>query len=396
MYVDPSSTHATVTGAIRQAARVTGTDFQYLLATAQVESNFNPNAKVATSSARGLFQFIQQTWLQTLKEQGRALGYGPYADAIERRPSGQYVVTEPRMHGAIMNLRSDPTANAVMAGAFTRANAKRLAGTLGRAQTEGELYIAHFLGASGASRLIGLAQSQPGTAAAAAFPGAAQANRSIFYDRAGRGRSVDEVYQALTGRYQVARDRRPNPTAVAATVAAKDAPVRRPPVDVGPPATAETRATAARTSSTMVAGRDAPARRRAIALDPVALADTYPVVASTTPPVVAGKNAAGRQRTIAAAAAGSADTYQTAARVPSRAPAAGNRQAAPIFHGLFRTDGAREPLAPVVSALWSVPAQAPAQKPVAAQRTPADPASGTLDLFQDVRPDSRALFRGRV
>ena len=97
-----------MTGAIRQAARMTGTDFQYLLATAQVESNFNPNAKVATSSARGLFQFIEQTWLQTLKEQGPALGYGRYADAIARLPSGKYVVTDPRMRGAIMNMRSDP------------------------------------------------------------------------------------------------------------------------------------------------------------------------------------------------------------------------------------------------------------------------------------------------
>src|SRR5687767_6804875 len=165
MHVDPSATNATVTGAIRQAARMTGTDFQYLLATAQVESNFKPNAKATTSSARGLFQFIEQTWLQTLKEQGPALGYGPYADAIARRRSGEYVVTEPRLQGAILNLRSDPTANAMMGGAFTRANAVRLAGTLGRAPTEGELYIAHFLGATGASRLIGLAQARPVTPA---------------------------------------------------------------------------------------------------------------------------------------------------------------------------------------------------------------------------------------
>ena len=57
---------------------MTGADFKYLLATAQVESNLNPNAGAATSSARGLFQFIEQTWLRTLKEQGPALGYGPY------------------------------------------------------------------------------------------------------------------------------------------------------------------------------------------------------------------------------------------------------------------------------------------------------------------------------
>ena len=72
MLVDPSNPTAgsTVTGAIRQAAQATGTSFQYLLATAQVESGLNPQAGAATSSARGLFQFIDQTWLATIKQSG--------------------------------------------------------------------------------------------------------------------------------------------------------------------------------------------------------------------------------------------------------------------------------------------------------------------------------------
>jgi hypothetical protein len=146
MFVEASGSHSAVAGAIRQAAQMTGTSFQYLLATAQVESNLNPNAKVTTSSARGLFQFIEQTWLGTLKEQGPALGYGPYADAITRLPSGRYAVTDPQLYKRILNLRSDPSANALMAGAFTRINAEELAGRLGRDPIEGELYIAHFLG----------------------------------------------------------------------------------------------------------------------------------------------------------------------------------------------------------------------------------------------------------
>jgi soluble lytic murein transglycosylase-like protein len=60
----PTSVPVTnVTGAIRQASRLTGASFDYLLATAQVESGFNPNSAASTSSARGLFQFIEQTWL---------------------------------------------------------------------------------------------------------------------------------------------------------------------------------------------------------------------------------------------------------------------------------------------------------------------------------------------
>jgi hypothetical protein len=77
MNIEPTGTQPTATGAIRQAARMTGADFKYLLATAQVESSLNPSAQATSSSARGLFQFIEQTWLSTLKEQGGALGYAP-------------------------------------------------------------------------------------------------------------------------------------------------------------------------------------------------------------------------------------------------------------------------------------------------------------------------------
>jgi hypothetical protein len=209
MIVDPSgaaqSVTGAVTGAIRQAARMTGTDFKYLLATAQVESNLNPAAKAPTSSAHGLFQFIEQTWLGMLKERGSAFGYGPYADAIARRPSGEYTVTDPRMRNAVMNLRSDPTANALMAGAYTQMNAGKLAERLGREPTGGELYIAHFLGSGGAGQLIGLAASRPDTPAASALPEAARANPSIFFDRSGRARSALEVYRNLAGRYETAQ-----------------------------------------------------------------------------------------------------------------------------------------------------------------------------------------------
>ena len=194
-----------VVGAIRTAARATGTNFQYLLATAQVESGLDPNAAVASSSAKGLFQFIDQTWLTTLKEAGPALGYGRYADAIAKSPSGRYEVPDPEMRRKIFSLRDDPAANAAMAGAFTQQNAALLTDRIGRPPTEGELYVAHFLGASGAARLINRAGSNPNETAAAVFPNAARANKSIFYDHQGQARSVAGVYRLLVGRYDVAR-----------------------------------------------------------------------------------------------------------------------------------------------------------------------------------------------
>ena len=208
MPADPISTAnaavAQITGAIRQAARAVGTSFSYLLATAKVESNFNPEAKAKTSSAQGLFQFIEQTWLSTMKEAGAGLGYRGYADAIVKTPSGRMEVPDPAMRKQILALRQDPAANAAMAGAFTNKNAAILKARLGRPPTDGELYIAHFLGAGGAGRLINAA-STSNAPAAQLFPSAASANRSIFYDNQGRARLASEVYATLTGRYEVAR-----------------------------------------------------------------------------------------------------------------------------------------------------------------------------------------------
>src|SRR6202048_4170677 len=100
--IDPSRTK--IAGAIKEAASTTGASFEYLLATSKMKSNFDPKASASPSSARGLFQFIDQTWLGTVKEAGSQLGYGQYADAITRSPSGSYSVSDPAARTAIMKL----------------------------------------------------------------------------------------------------------------------------------------------------------------------------------------------------------------------------------------------------------------------------------------------------
>ena len=145
---------ARIAGAIRDAAQATGASFEYLLTAARMESNLNPAAQATSSSATGLYQFIDQTWLATLKSAGPAHGYKQYADAITIGADGRYEVPDPNMRAAIMKLRNDPAVSATMAGAFTQTNAAQLASALGRQPSEGELYIAHFLGPDGAVKLI--------------------------------------------------------------------------------------------------------------------------------------------------------------------------------------------------------------------------------------------------
>jgi hypothetical protein len=192
---------AKVAGAIKQAADTVGASFEYLLSTAKMESDFNPSAGASTSSAHGLYQFIDQTWLATVKEAGGQLGYGQYSDAITKTSSGDYAVSDPSTRQAIMKLRDDPKASSSMAAALTQSNSFQLTGMIGRRPTDAELYMAHFMGVGGAAKLISSAQDTPRATAAQMFPSAAAANRPIFYDRDGQARSVSQVYSELTSRY---------------------------------------------------------------------------------------------------------------------------------------------------------------------------------------------------
>ena len=212
--VDPSRLR--VAGAIKQAAGTTGASFEYLVATAKMESDFNPTAGASTSSAHGLYQFIDQTWLGTVKEAGAALGYGQYADAISKSASGSYSVSDPTARSAIMKLRDDPVVASAMAGILTQSNSFNLTGKIGRRPNDAELYMAHFMGVAGAAKLITNAEDNPKASGAQLFPNAAAANRSIFYDSTGRARSVSDVYSVLTSRYTAAANSQASRSAIAA------------------------------------------------------------------------------------------------------------------------------------------------------------------------------------
>jgi hypothetical protein len=345
MLVDPSNSAAgsAVTGAIRQASQATGTSFNYLLATAQVESGLNPQAGAPTSSARGLFQFVEQTWLGTMKQAGPALGYARYADAITRTASGHYQVNDPVTRNEILKLRNDPTANAVMAGAFTKANAAILTNKLGRPPSESELYIAHFLGAGGAARLITLAANSPGATAADFFGHAAHANGSIFYDRTtGAARSLAQVRNVLTARYNVARSNQGPPSA-AGQVASAPLPVLS-----ATAAAAPVPDTAGITSAFAAAG---------------------PAASKATGAV----NAEAANSVVGAAFASPATPHAaTVAAIPKRA--ADDHQ---IFHGLFQDPNHAGPVASLVSELWTTSAA------ISGANAAPQSSAGLRDLFKD-------------
>jgi hypothetical protein len=317
--VDPA--RARIAGSIKQAASTTGASFEYLLATAKMESNFNPKAAATTSSARGLFQFIDQTWLGTVKEAGAHLGYGKYADAITKNPSGSYSVSDPEARAAIMKLRDDPEAASSMAAVLTQSNGFKLTGKIGRRPTDAELYMAHFMGVGGAGKLIQGAEDNPNASAARMFPNAAAANQSIFYDRSGQARSVSQVYSVLSTRYAAAANSPVTRTAMGAVGGDLPRPVT-------------------------VASNAAPVT----AIDNAAYLSSFPDQRSVTPVAATSQAAASSE---------------------------------PIFRSLFQAGERTQPISPAVQELWGSNSSLTSASAVLSKHKPEVRAPGRLDLFSD-------------
>jgi hypothetical protein len=232
-----------------------------------------------------------------------------------------------------MKLRDDPDAASAMAAVLSQSNSFRLTGKIGRRPTDNELYMAHFMGVGGAAKLISNAEENPNASAARLFPNAAAANRSIFYDRAGRGRSVSEVYSVLTTRYASAANSKDTRTAFAAL-------------------------------------GDAPAATRV-------------AFASATPPAMTIDNAA-----YLSSLPDSRAVTPVTATTQTQLKTASLPQQQPIFRSLFQAGERTQPISPAVQELWgnsSSLTSAAIAAPVASlsNRTPEVRAPGRLDLFSD-------------
>ena len=186
---------------IARAASESGVDFDYLMKTAIRESSLKSDVKATTSSASGLFQFIEQTWLSTVQQHGDEYGYGEFAQAIETDSRGRQFVSDDALEAEILALRNDPVAASYMAAALTKDTSAQLESALGREPDQGELYMAHFMGPRGAIDLITATENNPSQSAVDLFPRAASANKSIFYNGDGSERSVSQVYANLQSKH---------------------------------------------------------------------------------------------------------------------------------------------------------------------------------------------------
>jgi len=193
-----------IQSAIQLASARTGVDFDYLMGQAKVESGFNAGARARTSSAAGLYQFIESSWLSVVRKHGGEHGLQWAADAI-----GQGNQVSGGMRSAILALRNDPEVASLMAAAHASDNKAGIEAATGREATGTDLYMAHFLGLGGARRFLSRMQANPDASAAALFPAAAQANRNVFYASDGSARSLSEVYGRFADKLGAGADAAP-------------------------------------------------------------------------------------------------------------------------------------------------------------------------------------------
>jgi len=191
-----------IVSAVRQASASTGVDFSYLMEKAAVESGFNPDAKASTSSATGLYQFTESTWLDMVAQHGAAHGLGNYASEIAYDSNGNPTVTNAADRQKILDLRKDPAVAAAMAAELAKDNKTALQSAVGGQIGGTELYLAHFLGAGGAAKFLEAYRQNPSQPASSILPDAAAANPGVFTDSAsGKPCTLAQVYDRFAAHF---------------------------------------------------------------------------------------------------------------------------------------------------------------------------------------------------
>jgi hypothetical protein len=214
---------------ILKAAKATEADPVLLMAIADKESSFATEVQARTSSATGLFQFIEKTWLKVVRDFGRKHGLEKEAQAVVL-VDDEFVVLDPAERARILELRRDPYLSALLAAEMLKRDAARIAQRIGRNLNRGEVYLAHFLGPDDAERFMEKVVDEPNFVAANLLPKPAKANKPIFYTRVGRkktkGLSVAEVHRKFESMMDLRLDRYRDVHQVAAVTAMADTPAQ--------------------------------------------------------------------------------------------------------------------------------------------------------------------------
>jgi hypothetical protein len=161
--------------------------------TPKSEVNYDIPNTGGTSTARGVGQFIDRTWLETVKD--------PAFAKDNNIPQG---MTDQQL----LDLRKDPALSINATAFYASRNKKIIENSIGRPVDDAELYLGHLLGAGGAIAFIKTQQNEPATIAANLMPEAAKANKPLFYMDAGKPTekplTVGELYTKIASDFTLA------------------------------------------------------------------------------------------------------------------------------------------------------------------------------------------------
>jgi hypothetical protein len=198
-----------VLASIRLGSLHTGVDFPFLMELAAVESSFDPASRARTSSAAGLYQFKDATWLEAVRNYGDKYGMGSYASRVEEQVDSegriQPVIRDPAVHRHVLDLRYNPRIAALLAAEYVKRNMQQLLYSLDREPGRTELYLTHFLGASGAISFLKAFYEDPDRIAHDIFPGAASRNQGVFRKRNSKPRTLAEIYEKFSRKFNTSR-----------------------------------------------------------------------------------------------------------------------------------------------------------------------------------------------
>lgn len=150
----PKADMAQVMSAVRKASSLTGMDPAFLMAVAWKESRFNPYETTGYTSAGGMFQFLDQSWLVAVKRYGAKHGQEQLANAITQNANGDMRVNNSKDLKAIMSLRHNIEFSAIMAAESMLEDKHSIEMVLGRPARPVDLYLTHLMGLGGASGFL--------------------------------------------------------------------------------------------------------------------------------------------------------------------------------------------------------------------------------------------------
>lgn len=205
--------------AIRHASKVVGVEYAYMMELVSAESSFITDVEASTSSATGLFQFIDNTWLLMLNEHGTKYGLADLARKINVTEDADGNKTadidNPFLKKYALGLRADPRISALMGAEFIKSNYEGLQTNFpDREITRTDQYLAHFLGVGKAVKFISHMERGANRSATSTFSREARSNRNVFYTRSGRPRSYQQIYDRFSQKFDTEEFDAPVPTPV--------------------------------------------------------------------------------------------------------------------------------------------------------------------------------------